>query len=333
MAVTLETLWAPFDLTAHAGTELYKDFDPQLLTAQVPTAHIVALRSGVPVARASVWATSLPKFEGQVAGALGHYAATDDDAAAAVINEALTQLQDSGCEIAIGPIDGNTWRSYRFVTATSDEPPFFLEPNNPDEYPAQFERAGFESLTTYYSALTNNLVHHDERLDRVQSRLDDDMISIGHIDVGNLDAELAAIYDVSLAAFSDAYLYTPIDKAEFIAQYRAVMPAVRPELVLLARDAQERVVGFGFGLPDALRVGRGVPLDTMIVKTVAVLPGRRYAGLGAVLVEHLHSTGLALGYNRAIHALMHESNSSRNLSGHYTETIRRYTLFIRRFER
>lgn len=333
MSLALETLHPPFDLTAYAGADLYRGFDPMLLAAQDPTAHVIALRSGVPVAHTSVWATSLPKFEGRVAGALGHYAAIDDEAAGAVIDEALSLLECSGCEIAIGPIDGNTWRSYRFVTGTSQEPPFFLEPNNPPEYPAQLERAGFEPLTTYYSSLTTDLSHHDERLDRVQRRLDDDRIRIGHIDVGSLDAELAAIYDVSIEAFSDAYLYTPIDKAEFVAQYRAVIPAVRPELVLLARDAEERVVGFAFGLPDTLRARRGEPLDTMIVKTVAVLPGRRYAGLGAVLVERLHSTGLALGYTRAIHALMHESNSSRNLSGHYAETIRRYTLFAKRFER
>lgn len=38
----------------------------------------------------------------------------------------------------------------------------------------------------------------------------------------------------------------------------------------------------------------------------------------------------ALGFTRAIHALMHETNKSRNLSAHYAKTIRRYTLFSKK---
>jgi hypothetical protein len=38
-------------------------------------------------------------------------------------------------------------------------------------------------------------------------------------------------------------------------------------------------------------------------------------------------TARELGYLRAIHALMHEQNASRNLSRHYAHPMRRYALF------
>ena len=71
-------------------------------------------------------------------------------------------------------------------------------------------------------------------------------------------------------------------------------------------------------------------MDTVILKTVAVLPGRASAGLGSVLVDKVHLTAHGFGFRQAIHALMHETNKSRNISGHYAQTIRRYTLFAHR---
>ena len=61
----------------------------------------------------------------------------------------------------------------------------------------------------------------------------------------------------------------------------------------------------------------------------SILPGRAQAGLGAVLLAEVHAVAGRLGYQRAIHALMHETNPSRNLSAHYAGAIRRYTLFKR----
>ena len=39
-----------------------------------------------------------------------------------------------------------------------------------------------------------------------------------------------------------------------------------------------------------------------------------------------------LGYTRAIHALMHEQNASRNLSRRFAQPMRRYALFGKALE-
>ncbi|MEY2880581.1 MAG: hypothetical protein RLZZ15_2961, partial [Verrucomicrobiota bacterium] len=141
--------------------------------------------------------------------------------------------------------------------------------------------------------------------------------------------ELGRIFEVSVISFRENYLYTPLGREEFIGQYRALQAKVRPEFVLLAEQAG-RPIGYVFAIPDYAEAQRGAPVTTLIVKTLAVLPGRACAGLGALLLAEVHAAAARSGFRRAIHALMHESNRSRNLSAHYARTIRRYTLFSRR---
>ena len=96
-------------------------------------------------------------------------------------------------------------------------------------------------------------------------------IAIRTFDPGRADAELRRIFALSLAAFSRNFLYTPISEAEFLAQNNAVLPFVRPELVLLA-EKDGALAGFMFALPDVLQARRGEAVDTVILKTIAVHP-------------------------------------------------------------
>jgi L-amino acid N-acyltransferase YncA len=68
----------------------------------------------------------------------------------------------------------------------------------------------------------------------------------------------------------------------------------------------------------------------VILKTVAVDPVLGGMGLGGVLMDQVHRTAHGLGFRRAIHALIHETNVSRRLSDRTARTIRRYSLFSRR---
>ena len=119
------------------------------------------------------------------------------------------------------------------------------------------------------------------------------------------------IFKLSLSAFSRNVLYTPIAEAEFLAQYHAVLPHVRPELVLLA-EKEDALVGFMFAIPDLLQARRGVPIDTVILKTIAVDPAVSGMGLGGALMDLVQRSARDLGFRRAIHALIHETNVSRD---------------------
>jgi len=289
-------------------------------------AHAVVTRDRVGVARCSLWWREAPPLAGEVPGVIGHFAALDESAAKELLDTACDQLRVEGCTCAVGPMDGNTWRPYRLVTERSHEPPFFLEPDNPDEWPRWFVTSGFRPLAQYFSALNDNLAVEDPRMARAEERLEREGVRLRPLDLGKFAGELQRIYAVSRVSFERNFLYTPISEEEFLAQYEPVRAHVQPELVLLAEQAGQPV-GFIFGIPDLAQARRGVPMDTAVLKTVAVLPGRTQAGLGSLLIARCQQAARALGFRRVIHALMHESNNSRNISGHYAKPFRRYTLF------
>lgn len=312
---------------AQAGSSALPAFDPQLLLRHAPDEHWLQVDdSGVPAARVSLWWTSAPPYATQRLGIIGHFAATNERAAGELLQHAVARLVECDCTLAVGPMDGNTWRRYRLVTEHGAEPPFFLEPDNPPDWTTHWTGAGFTPLASYFSALNPDLTREDSQVARASERLVRQGVRLRPLNASDLEADLRQIYAVSARAFTANFLYTPLPEADFLAQYTALRDRMKPELTLLAELGGEPV-GYVFTLPDWQQAARGEPVDTVIVKTVAVLPERRCAGLGAWLVAETQRAARALGYRRAIHALMHESNNSLNLSGRYATPFRRYTLF------
>ena len=320
-----ENLAAAGSLAAHSNLPA---FSLDQCRAHRCDAHLVAVHDGAAVARCSLWWTQAPELPGKRVGVIGHFAGLDPARTGELLKSAGEELARHECDLAIGPMDGNTWRRYRLLTERGSEPAFFLEPDNPDDWSGVFTDAGFTPLATYFSALNEDLTIEDARIPRTLDRLEHAGVKLRPLDPAYFVEELRRIYEVSRVSFQSNYLYTPIAESEFLAQYEPVRAHVRPELVTLAEHAGQPV-GFVFGIPDLAQAKRGQPVDTVVLKTVAVLPGRTFAGLGNVLVAVCQQQARALGFRRVIHALMHESNNSLNLSGHYARPFRRYTLYSR----
>jgi GNAT superfamily N-acetyltransferase len=313
----------PADRERFCALASLSELTPDLLDRHRPDASFaVADAGGELVARCSLWWSDVPPLFGQRVGAIGHYAARRPEAVGPLLGHACERLAAHGCSLAVGPMDGNTWRRYRLLTERGTEPPFLLEPDNPDDWPAHFTGHGFAPLAEYYSAVNDDLSRTI-----IQSTAPMG-VTVRNLDLDRFEDELRAIHALSLASFTDNFLYTPIGEEEFVAQYLPVRPHVRPELVLLAERAGE-LVGFLFAVPDLLQARRGKPVDTVIFKTMAVHPGLRGLGLGSHLMAQAHDAARRLGFRRAIHALMHADNRSRRISDHTARTIRRYTLFAR----
>ena len=303
--------------------------EPAGFRLTTPSRHL-ALQdpAGRLLARCSLWRARDARGAPTTAGLIGHYAALDADAGGELLAHALDRHRADGCERVIGPMDGSTWHRYRLLTERGTEPTFFLEPDNPDDWPRHFTDAGFAPLATYFSALNADLSRCDPRSDTRRVELERDGITLRTIDVGRFDTELAAIHEMSLAAFADNLLYSPIGLDTFLASYTPIRPHLVPELVLLAERGGQ-LLGFIFGIPDLMEPGRGEPLRTMIVKSMAVHPACGGKGLGGLLMDDCQRAARKLGFERTIHALMHETNRSRSISARYGTTIRRYTLYER----
>lgn len=328
------------------GTEAYPEHlhepgVPPLTAAErraAPDRQLLAVSGDGRVrARCSCWwETNVSALEGKRAGAIGHYAAQDAVSSDAVLDAACARLTAAGCTQAIGPLDGTTWQPYRLVVGSGPEPPFFLEPWTPACVAERWRARGFTPIAEYVSAVAEDLSREDPRIRRAATRLEDAGIRIRPLDVGDADADLRRIHALCLESFRSNFLFTPIGASEFLEGHRRLLEFVRPELVLLAERRQPSgegiaggLCGFLLALPDVLEAHRQQRVETVIVKTVAVLPAARVAGLGSVLVARAHRLARELGFRRAVHALMHERNVSRNISRRYAMPFRRYALLAK----
>jgi hypothetical protein len=172
------------------------------MALHAPDTHLLAVRDGVAVARASLWWRDLPVHPDGRLGYVGHYAAADEAASTALLDHGARVLTDHGCALAVGPIDGTTWRSYRLVTERGDRPPFFLEPQNPSEWPGHFRAAGFAELAHYTSALVEDIAPESAKITAAAERLESAGYRFRGLDVGAVDRELHGLFEVSLAAFA-----------------------------------------------------------------------------------------------------------------------------------
>ena len=293
-----------------------------------PDDHWLLTREGVAVARVSVWWRQVPALPGETVGLVGHYAAADMEAGATLLRHATAELTSHGCSRAVGPIDGSTWHAYRLVTERGTEPPYFLEPDTPDDWPGHFTAAGFDVLAEYTSSLVPAIPPSPPAIAEVAARLSHQGYSLRPVDPTRAGAELDALYEVSIAAFAGNFLYTPISREAFHAQYGAILPQIDPRLVLLAEHGGT-VVGYVFVVPDLLEQPRTGRVTTVIVKTLAVHPAHNGRGLGGLLVDRVQQAAAGLGFTRIIHALMFASNRSQQISRHYGAPFRRYAVFSR----
>ncbi len=175
--------------------------------------------------------------------------------------------------------------------------------------------------------MVGGLDRHDPRLDAVAARLDRIGVRIRPLAGDRWEQDLDRMHAVGCAAFAADVLHTPLARDAFHAMYRPVQMLLQPGLVLIAEQAV-RPVGFVLALPDVHMARRGMPVDTLVVKALAVVPDRALAGLGRLLLERCQRAAHGLGMRRAIHALVPDGHPMRHLDPE-ARVLRRYALFAR----
>ena len=280
-------------------------------------------------ARCSIWWRDTAVVDGGQVGAIGHYAADSAEYADVLLEHACRELYARQCTYAIGPMDGNTWRRYRFITDRGTAKPFFLEPDNPDEWPQHFLNSGFASFAHYVSEMNPDIRSRKPELGSLRKKFAELGVTIEPIDPACADEDMRDVYKVICEGFSESTLYTPLDYESFVRMYRPLIRTVDSHLMLVARH-EGRIVGFIFSPPDYLQNSSIEDVDTIVIKTVAILPRKEYSGLGRVLIVDMLQNAERQGYRKAISALMHTANRSQRISADCAGPMRAYKLFARR---
>jgi len=304
-------------------------FASQRLQTERVDQHFAALDAQQNIqARCSIWWRDTANLNGSTTGAIGHYAATSPQYGDAVLQHACRELKNRRCDVAVGPLDGNTWRSYRFITERGQARPFYLEPDNPDEWPRHFGNCGFSTIAHYVSEINPDMARRQPELGSLRAKFARLGIQIDPVDVENPLDDMAGIYRVVCESFSNAFMYTPLDIDNYCAQYEPLLEQVDPRLMLVARHDGE-VVGFILAPPDFMQLSYQNTMDAIVLKTVAVLPRKEYSGLGRVLIVDLLANAIDMKFTTAISALMHTGNRSQKISSNCAGPMRAYALFAK----
>lgn len=265
-----------------------------------------------------LWWNNTPSFSHGKIGLIGMIEPTDLH----LLPAAEQRLREKGCDTIIGPINGNTWNKHRAVVESSGRTPFMLEPFTEPEIAGEFQNAGFQILARYSSSVID-LIYETSSFSSISSRMEKLGVGIRQLNIERFEEDLKTIFHLSLRAFTENFLYTPISEEEFLAMYLPLKPFLNSESALIAEYNGEPV-GFVFGYQENL---------TMIVKTLAVLPERKFAGLGTLLVHLFQQRAKQRGCTESIHALQREDNQSLRISKRFSATVfRRYALFSKSYE-
>jgi GNAT superfamily N-acetyltransferase len=225
----------------------------------------------------------------------------------------INELKKSGHKRIVAPLNGSTWHDYRLVSFTNElVSPFPLEPNNPLWYNQVYTDLGFKPLQKYYSEIFP--LDNTSLINKTVDKPVDKSVNIHNFDVNNFKS----IYDIANASFVDNFMYTPISFEEFDKIYSGPLQSSNNDYIALAYVDNEPV---GFIFSFAFN-------NTLILKSLAVLPSYRSLGIGASLIAHVCNTAKNNGINKAIGALISTGNHSGNIVSAYGgEVFREYTLY------
>ena len=232
-----------------------------------------------------------------------------------LIETACRNLAAEGVRAVVGPMDGNTWNSYRVVTESDGSPHFLMEPTSGPCDLEAFTGAGFTPVASYISARQD--------LGQVPAA-EATELQIVSWNGNNAEALFADVHALSVDAFAGNPFFQPLSLDAFLAIYMPMVPLLRPELLLFARAPDRSLLGYFFAVPD---YAQGPQPKDVIFKTYA----SRVPGAGRAMVDRALRTSREQGYRTAIHALMHADNRSTDRSRRLGARIfRRYALMGRR---
>jgi hypothetical protein len=256
-----------------------------------------------------------PDWDGVPAATVGGFSCKTAEAGRAVLAQATAFIKDSGKRRILGPMDGDTWHSYRTVTQTDNSPAFLMEPTHQPHVIDALQAAGFAEVSSYFSARVP-IAQAGQTPPSPTTHF-----AIEAWDGQDPEGLFGQVFALSTKAFAGNAFYKPVSRDAFLAMYMPMVPMLRQDLIFFARRPDQSLAGFLFGTPD---FAEGPNPKSAILKTYASLE----KGAGQHLAYAFHTAAAAAGFKTAIHALIHDDNlSAMRSASEGADVFRRYGLF------
>lgn len=246
-----------------------------------------------------------------------------------VFKEIFDALKNEGVETVIGPLNRTTWNKYRYVVEKGEKKPFLMEPWNEDYYVSLIRKIGFEPFAYYISTIMKNFEKKenlDRRIEKTRRLGYYDKVRTESAENYDLEEVLNKAYDITVKAFKNNLLYSELEREVFMKMYFQYGDRLLKNFFKFAYF-EDRLAGFAFAIPDYYELQENGRIETVILKTLAVLPEYNGKGIGYILTDEIVKEAQKCGLKNVIYALMYEGNVSKNLGLLLGEKFRRYALF------
>lgn len=216
-----------------------------------------------------------------------------------------------------GPVNGSIWHQYRCISQTDGSMYFKSEPLSEVYYYKLLKQMNPTSEVAYYSATR-------EKFDKVMGVIETELSTLKSSgfaieELKNVRYEaLLTIAQISRSVFRNSWGYTDLTDKEFLQLYSPDKLTIHlSKLYVLYKN--RKIIGFcGTSKEDE---------QTLILKTICILPEYQGLGLGNALAYIIHLDAQKMGFKKVIYALIREGNQIKNFPKDDTFISRRYAGF------
>lgn len=275
---------------------------------------LMGLRNGAPIARISATRDRLhDEFHGDRVGFFGHFEASDQASAHAMLSAAAAWLRSRGATVMRGPVDLST--NYRCGLLVEGEPgpPVMLMPYNPPGYARWLESFGLRKARDLLALKVTDQSLDVRRVDRIVEHLRRKQpANLRPLDLRRFAQECALLWDLYHRIWERNWGFVPMSRAEFLAQARDLKRLAHPALLHIAERSGEPIA-FVIALPDLnagikacngrllpfgwFRLLRAMKRVRMVrVITLGVVPEHRRTGVELLLMHAVISKGMQAGF-------------------------------------
>ena len=259
-------------------------------------------------------------------GNIGFYECIEDSQISSLlINKAINYLQEKKCIKIRGPINISIWNTYRFVVNQKEEDSFILEPLTKNYYIDQFSNEGFKVIEEYSSAQRTNFNTILPFVKPDYESIINEGYKIRTLIKENFIQGILSIKEMVQRIFGGSISFVEISKEEYLYLYEDYEKILDQILIQIISNSDGIDIGFCSSIIDPLEK------QTIILKTIGILPEYQGKKVGAALLYEQHKKAQEMGATKEIYALIKMGNIITKLPYPGIKVMRKYILFEKVF--
>lgn len=231
-------------------------------------------------------------------------------------NAILKEVKTRNIDRIVGPINGSIWFPYRFIKDSNGEPFFKGELPTQKFYQDIFTQIKSKEIG-YYSSFRNKFENIISVTESSYLNIKQSGYEVFSHDSFTQDL-LKEIYDFSCDIFSvQSIFYDTLPYSYFKILYGETKLQSLFKIYVVRRHG--KLIAF----LTVFKEGD----ETLIFKTIAVLPDEQGRGVGKALIHLAHLEAYQQGYKKMIYALIRGDNDVKFFPKDDVENLRTYSLF------